>query len=156
MADVEQTVQIDASPERVYAMVSDLPRMPEWSPECTAVSWRGGATGPALGARFIGSNQHSWKRWRSEGEVTGYDPGHYFAFAISFGPVPIALWEYRLEPGPDGGCRLTEQFTDRRPTPVRMLGNRLIGERNELNRRGIETTLANLKDAAEADRHSGG
>lgn len=153
MADLEQTVRIDASPERVFAMVSDLPRMPEWSPECTAVSWRGEATGPAQGARFVGSNRHRWKRWVSEGEVTGYDPGRYFAFAISFGPVPVALWEYRLEPGPDGDCVLTEQWTDRRPGPARILGDRLIGDRIELNQRGIATTLENLKRAAEAEQH---
>jgi hypothetical protein len=152
VADLEQTVRIDASPERVYAMVSDLPRMPEWSPECTAVSWRGGATGPALGARFVGSNRQSWKRWMSEGEVTGYDPGRYFAFAIRFGPIPVALWEYVVEPAEGDGCALTERFTDRRPGPARVFGNLVTGERIELNRRGIATTLANLKSAAEAEQ----
>ena len=49
---VEVTKVIAATPERVYELVSDLPRMGEWSPENTGGSWIKGATGPAVGAKF--------------------------------------------------------------------------------------------------------
>ena len=31
------SVMIEASAERIYALVADLPRMGEWSPECRSV-----------------------------------------------------------------------------------------------------------------------
>ena len=48
---------ISASPERIYDLVSDLPRMGEWSPECERVEWTGGTTVAAEGARFVGHNR---------------------------------------------------------------------------------------------------
>jgi hypothetical protein len=51
-----EQIQINASPERVYALVADLTRMGEWSPECQRVEWDERATGPAEGATFTGYN----------------------------------------------------------------------------------------------------
>ena len=57
--DSEELV-INADPERLYQMVADLCRMGEWSPECQAVEWEDGATGPAEGARFVGHNRRHY------------------------------------------------------------------------------------------------
>ena len=38
----EASIEIQASPEAIYALVSDLPRMGEWSPECRGATWRRG------------------------------------------------------------------------------------------------------------------
>ena len=46
------TVHIDAPPEKVYAMVSDVTRMGEWSPETHTCRWIDGATGPAVAATW--------------------------------------------------------------------------------------------------------
>lgn len=51
------TVEIAAAPDKVYAMVSDITRMGEWSPECVSCRWAKGATGPAVGARFKATNR---------------------------------------------------------------------------------------------------
>lgn len=51
-APVSVTQEIAAAPERIWALVTDLPRMNEWSPENNGGEWSEGATGPALGARF--------------------------------------------------------------------------------------------------------
>jgi len=32
-------IVINATPERIYNLVADLPRMGEWSPECKRVDW---------------------------------------------------------------------------------------------------------------------
>lgn len=50
--------EIKASRERLWEMVSDVTRMGDWSPETTTAVWTGGATGPAVGAKFRGSNRH--------------------------------------------------------------------------------------------------
>ena len=52
-----KSVVIEAPAERIYALVADLPRMGEWSPECRQVQWLEGSSGPAEDARFVGHNQ---------------------------------------------------------------------------------------------------
>lgn len=153
---LERSVAIQAEPAEVYALVCDLPRMAEWSPECTRVAWKGGATGPVPGARFVGFNRSGPVRWLTQGVITEADPARGFAFAIHFGPIPVALWEYVITPSPAeadeniGGAVLTERWTDRRPAPLRVAMDRLFGPRSGINARGIEKTLAALKAAAES------
>ena len=58
-----ESIEIVAPAEVVWALVSDLTRMPEWSPETTKVEWTGGSTGPSVGATFKGSNRMGPRRW---------------------------------------------------------------------------------------------
>ena len=141
---------IAAPPERVWAMVADLTRMGEWSPETTGGSWRRGATGPAVGARFRGWNANGRHRWFTSTLVTRCEPGSCFEFAVSVGGLPIARWSYELEPT-EAGCRVTETFTDARGRIARTLGGPVSGvtDRPTHNRSGMEQTLANLAAAAE-------
>ena len=37
-------------------MVSDLPRIGEWSPECEGVTWEGDVTVPVESTTFVGHN----------------------------------------------------------------------------------------------------
>jgi len=48
------TVTMHASPERIWALVSDVTRIGRYSPETFEAEWLDGATGPAVGARFRG------------------------------------------------------------------------------------------------------
>ncbi len=108
-----QTVVIEAPPDRIYALVSDLPRMGEWSPECRRVEWLEGSTGPAEGARFIGHNQggpRGLMKWSRRGRVLSADPGREFAFVTEEGGREGTEWRYRLEPVA-GGTRVTESYT---------------------------------------------
>jgi uncharacterized protein YndB with AHSA1/START domain len=107
MADLTESIAIDAPAPTVYALVSDLPRMGEWSPECTRVTWTSGAVGPAVGARFVGHNRVGAIRWITFGRVVDADPGRRFAFSIHFGPIPISLWAYDFTPT-SSGCEITE------------------------------------------------
>ena len=43
---VSVSVDVAASPDVVWGLVSDLARMGDWSPECTGVRWAGAAPGP--------------------------------------------------------------------------------------------------------------
>lgn len=149
MPQLSESIRVDAPAGVVYALVSDLPRMGEWSPECTAVSWRGDSARAAVGARFTGRNRDGWKRWSTTGRVVRAEPGRAFAFDTSMGPVPMARWAYLIEPE-GSGCIVTEEWTDRRPAGLRSLLDLAFGVRRELNRANITMTLANLKAAAEA------
>ena len=148
MADLTDSIHVAAEPGAVYALISDLPRMGSWSPECTGLTGRGGVSAPVQGARFIGHNRHGRVRWSTFGEVVAAEPPHRFAFEVTVGPVPVARWEYTLD-ADDAGCTVTEQWTDRRPRPVRALLDATMGSRERTNIRGIRATLEALKSAAE-------
>jgi len=149
MTDVEVSEHIAAPPADLYAMVSDLPRMGEWSPENTGGRWaRGGK--PMVGATFRGTNRAGWRFWRTVVTVTAADPGQRFAFNVHWAAVPISTWEYTFAAEP-GGCVVTEAWTDRRPGWMRAVSNPVMGisDRAEHNRAGMEATLRALKAAAE-------
>ena len=147
---VSVTVMIKASAERVWAMVSDVTRMSEWSPEVQSCAWRGGARGPAVGARFTGRNQNGWHRWSTTCVVTVADPGREFAFRVSVLGATVADWSYRITPVADG-CDVTESTADLRWRVLKVGTVPFTGVRDRANhnRTGMEQTLARVKAAAE-------
>jgi len=112
---VERTIRAEAS--KLYALVSDLPRMGEWSPESTGGQWVNGAEGPVVGARFNGSNRKGWAKWNTDVLVTVADPGHRFSFDVNRGPLKISNWDYRFEQA-GGNTLVVETWTDRRAPVV--------------------------------------
>ena len=150
MPDVTVSKDVEAPPEVVWALVSDLSRMPEWSPENEGLEWLDGATEAAVGARFRGTNRNGSKSWKAVGKVTAFEPGRTLGFSITAGPFKVADWSYAIEPTA-GGCRLTESWTDRRSglfKPVARLATG-VDDRPSHNREGMETTLQRIADAAE-------
>ena len=150
----EVSTVVAASPEKVYALVADVTRMPEFSPEVTSVRWLDGATGPVAGARFEAVNTAaSGKSWKNRPVVTVADPGREFAFTRTETAAGTIAWRYRFEPV-DGGTRIVESYEVERP--VSRLGWLVIekvfrgGDRREALRAGMRTTLERLRVAAEA------
>lgn len=148
---VEVEERIDASPDELYGLISDLPGMGRWSPENRGGRWLGGATGPAVGARFRGANRDGWRRWSTRCTVIDAEPGRRFAFDVRFYGAPISRWTYVLEPDGDG-TRVVERWDDRRWGVMRSASKVVMGvpDRPGHNRAGMEATLAALKAAAEA------
>lgn len=105
----QATTHIDAPPEKIYEVVSDVRRMGEWSPECHHAEWIDGATGPAVGARFKGSNKHGAARWSTKPRVVTADEGREFAFVTTHLGKDMTKWSYRFEPAGDG-TTVTESF----------------------------------------------
>jgi Polyketide cyclase / dehydrase and lipid transport len=106
-----------ATPEQVWGLVSDVSRTGEWSPENTGGRWLGGATGPAEGARFQGSNRNGIFYWRTTAVVVAAVPGRRFAFDVSALGVPIARWDWTLAAAPVG-TTVSLDWTDRRTGPL--------------------------------------
>jgi hypothetical protein len=157
MADpVEVSTEIAASADEVYRLVSDLPRMGEWSPECERCVWLGDATGAAEGARFRGHNRLGWRRWTTTGTVATADPGRELTFDITVGPLAVARWSYRLEPLGERRSRLTESFVDRRHHAIGWLSGVASGvsDRTAHNATGMRETLDRIR--AEAERRAEG
>lgn len=151
---VSMTQHIEAAPEAVYALVSDLPRMGEWSPENTGGRWLGGAAAPAVGARFKGTNRNGARRWSTTCTVVEATPGEAFAFDVAAAGLAVARWRYRITPS-GTGCDVTETWTDRRNKLMDVLGGLGSGvtDRRTFTESSMRTTLERLKEAAEA--HTG-
>jgi uncharacterized protein YndB with AHSA1/START domain len=147
---ISRTVEIDAPAERVFALVSDLPGMGELSPENTGGRWLGGATAPAVGVRFRGSNRNGWRRWSTVVRVRTYDPPHRFAFDVDSVGLAVSRWSYDVAPRP-GGCTVTETWADRRGRAMDVIGLLASGvsDRASYTAQSIEHTLAALKARAE-------
>jgi len=143
--------EIAAPAEQVWAMVSDIRRMGEWSPENVGGEWIGGATGPAVGAKFRGRNRLGKRSWKTVAIVTACEPGRVFTFRVKAAGMKISDWSYAFE-ATDSGCRVTESWTDLRPGFLKPIVARVLGvkDRAAHNRAGMEQTLERLAAAAEA------
>lgn len=149
---VEVTRRMAASPERVWALITDVTRMGEWSPETTKCTWVGKVKGPQVGARFAGQNRNGRRRWATPCVVTESSPGRTFSFRVAVGPVKIATWTYDIAPTDGGGCIVTESTVNLENKVVAKLGDLLtnVDNRAEHNRATMEVTLARLAAAAES------
>ena len=148
---IEVSRDIAASPEAVYAAISDVTRMGEWSTECHACEWHDGVDGPAVGATFDGHNRNGDKEWTSQGKVIEADPGRAFAFECSMFDFHYSTWGYRIEPT-ENGCRVTEWSEDLRPESALEFSKKMSGieDRAERNRETISTTLERLAATLES------
>src|SRR4051794_15183555 len=147
------SVEIAASPERVYQLVSDITRMGEWSPECSRCTWTKGATGPIVGARFKARNKgNRGPAWFNTPIVRAADPGREFTFNRSGPGIGSYTWRYRFEPTAMG-TTLTESYDADPAVPKLMswLTEKWVGssDRDADLHAGMTTTLQRIKAAAE-------
>jgi uncharacterized protein YndB with AHSA1/START domain len=141
------SIEIRATPEVVWALVADITRMGEWSPECIRSVWENGAAGPAVGAHFHGYNRAGTFEWDVPGVVTDCEPGRLFAFAVPREASVTNRWRFELAPSA-GGTTLTESFD---APLINVEGSAANFEgRFEMLAKAIKTTIANIKRAAEA------
>ena len=147
----EVTVHMEAPPAAVWALVSDVTRIGEFSPETFEAEWTHGATGPEVGARFRGHVRRNGVGpvYWSPCTVTRCEPEREFEFAVGLDGRPINTWGYRLRPE-EGGTRVTEYF---RLTPawyLRAYWLALGRLRARTNERGMRTTLERMKAVVES------
>jgi hypothetical protein len=149
--EISRSIEVRATPEAAYDLVSDLPGMGALSPENVGGRWLGGATGPVAGARFRGRNRNGLHRWSTSVRVVTADPGREFAFDVSsYRFIPVSRRRYTFLPTADG-CTVTEGWQDRRPGWFKLPAGVATGvlDRESATGRSIEHTLASLKAALE-------
>lgn len=147
--EISASIEIDATPEQVWALVSDPTRMPEWSPQCRKSVVRGG--GPVrVGTRLLNVNRRGLLFWPTRSKIVEIVPERRFAFKIAENGT---VWSYDLEPTVTG-TRLTE--SRRAPHGVSDLSNFLtrhvLGGTESFEAEledGIRQTLERIKAAAE-------
>ncbi len=149
----EASVHIARSPEELFDLVSDVTRMGEWSPVCTACWWAEG-DGPRVGARFTGRNEVPERTWETTSEVVAAEPGREFAWVVAEPPTG-ARWGYTFE-AVEGGTKVTEAW-ELPPDGVAFFENVFgddadaqITTRSDAAAKGIAATLAAIKETAES------
>lgn len=88
-------VTIAATPDAVWTAVIDIDLPARFSEEFQGAEWADG--GPALGARFIGRNEHgAIGQWETESIVDVFDEGRSFGWSVTDVDDPGARWRYHL------------------------------------------------------------
>lgn len=146
----EVTVHIDAPPAEVWALVSDVTRIGEFSPETFEARWTRGSTGPEVGATFKGHVKRNGvgPTYWSPCVVTRCEPERVFEFSVGADTIAVNNWGYRLEPS-GTGTDVTEYFRLEPSLPVRIYWALLGRFRGRTNEDGMRTTLERMKGVLE-------
>lgn len=142
------SVSIAASPDAVYAHLTDLARLPELSPENVRCEFLDGAEAIEVGATFRGHNKAGDYEWHADCVVTVADPGRTFEFSVPPRFEHATTWRYDIEADGDG-CIVTESFDAPLLAMPDVYPGRIEG-RCAMLEAACATTLANLKAALEA------
>ncbi|MEQ6900868.1 SRPBCC family protein [Nocardioides sp. YIM 152588] len=150
---LEDTVDVDAAPATVWALVTDLPRMARWSPQVVRSKVWGRAVGQ--GAKFTNLNRRGYLFWPTNGKVVRFTPPSEhsvgeFGFRINENRT---IWSFTLEPTATG-----TRVIQRRETPDGISGVSMgltkaaLGGQDVFTdelRAGMRQTLERIKADAE-------
>ncbi len=145
------TLVINRPPLEVWSAIADITRMGEWSPECIAGRWKGGATAPVVGAEFEGDNiatlgKFTLKRWTTTSAVTACEPGACFEFSVE----GTTIWRYVFE-AVGSGTQVTETFSYEAKGLQGFVYGYLLARPRTMTK-GMQRTLQRLKTTLEATR----
>jgi uncharacterized protein YndB with AHSA1/START domain len=158
---VEVETYIEAPPERVWALVTDVNLPARFSEEFQEGQWLDGATEAAEGARFKGRNRHPAREheWETTSYVVACDPNRTFAWAVSDPDHPSASWRFTLEP--EGSGTRLRQWAQLGPGPSGLTPaieampdkeEKIIARRLDEHRKNMQATVDGVKALAEADQ----
>jgi uncharacterized protein YndB with AHSA1/START domain len=144
---LQAQIDINAPVSRVWKLVSDLERMPQWSPQCR---WTKALGGVRPGARTINVNRRGKLFWPTTSRITEMVPERKIAWRVNENNT---VWSYELEPT-EAGTRLVETRSAENGTKA--MSTFLVGKfmggvpsfENELVE-GMNDSLARIKAAAE-------
>ncbi len=157
-------IDIDAPPAIVWRHMSDIGFGAGFSEEFTGARWADGDDGPAVGARFLGSNTHpAIGEWEVPCFVDRCDEPTEFGWVTSDPDHPGARWRFEaasiagatrlrysvvLGPGPSGITAAIESMPDKEP--------RILARRIDEHRANMTRVVEGIKAAAEADATGAG
>ena len=99
---------IAATPAELWPYVSDIDLPARFSSEFRGAEWLDGATGPSLGARFRGTNEHPVVgRWQVECTIVEFEPERVIGWKVAGPDGAAAQWRFTLEPV-EGGTLVTQ------------------------------------------------
>jgi uncharacterized protein YndB with AHSA1/START domain len=145
---LQAEIEISAPVSKVWGLVSDLSRMPQWSPQCRVMK----LLGPLRpGTRTLNLNRSGMLFWPTTSVITEVVPDRKLAFRI---PLNTSVWTYELEPTATGTRLVETRHAENGVTAVSTavtraaLGGTDTFEKELLE--GMNQSLARIKAAAEA------
>lgn len=145
----EASIEIAATPLQVYALVSDLKRMGEWSPESTGGEWRDGGSGQ-VGDWFDGTNKSGDFEWTREVQVAEAEPGAAFTFVAGGIENNRTWWSYEMQPSGDGTILTERWWVVNKPPAWIDRTDEQFQQRAASTLGAIESTLQAIKATAES------
>ena len=157
---VEVSMRMDVPPEAVWDLVTDVSRVPEFSPEVVRAAWlEGGPQGPVIHARFAGTNKLADFEWTRVCTVVAAERPGVFAYTVGdrFDGSPSGTWTFECVPDGEGTI-VRQRFAH---APEGRSGTRLLAEqdpakaaaiietRRGILERGMKTTLEAIKNVLE-------
>ena len=144
------TIDVQAPPAAVWAVVSDLKRMGEWSPQCKKMIIRGGTVG--LGTKTININRRGPLVWPTTSKVVRFTPNQELGFRVAENHT---IWSYTITPK-DAGVTVTERREVNGSTTKvsSVLVDKLMGGTENFEaelKLGMAETLGKIKRAAESN-----
>jgi len=147
--ELRAEILIRATPPRVWQVLTDFHRMPEWSPELVKMVplKRGGLH---RGQWYLGINRRGAVVWPTRNVVSELEPGRTVAWDTR---TSGARWIYQLESEGDGTrLSLTRPVPDGSPLVARIFAGALLGgieaHDGELHE-GMTATLERFRSAVE-------
>lgn len=144
---LQAQIDINAPVAKVWALVSDFKRMPQWSPQCRWMK----PLGPVRpGTRTINLNRRGYSFWPTTSTILEVIPEQKLMFRVNTNGT---VWSYELESIPQG-TRLIE--TRHAENGVKAISNLLVNtfmggvpsfERELLD--GMNASLQSIRAAAE-------
>jgi uncharacterized protein YndB with AHSA1/START domain len=144
---LQTKIDIDAPVDKVWELITDTRRMPEWSPQCRMMK----AFGPLRqGTRTLNLNRRKRLYWTTTSTITELIPKRKFAFRVN---TNNTIWSYELEPTATGTRVVESRHAENGVKPasnfvVNMLFGGVPSFEDELVD-GMNASLARIKAAAE-------
>lgn len=140
-------VDINAPISKVWELISDLRRMPEWSPQCRWMK----PFGPVRqGTRTLNLNRRNRMFWPTTCTVVEIVPGRKLAFRVD---ANHTIWSYELEPAGEGTRVIESRHAENGVTAFSNLSVKaLFGGTDNFEQElvdGMNATLARIKAVAE-------
>lgn len=155
---VTVSADIAASPGDLWPIITDINLPARFSGEFQGASWTPPFTGPELGARFEGTNQHpAIGEWTVPCVVSVFEPERAFGWDPGGPDARFTEWRFTLEPhgdtttltftaqmgfGPSGLTPAIEAMPDRE--------EQIVDRRLEEWRTNMTATVEGIKQLAEA------
>jgi uncharacterized protein YndB with AHSA1/START domain len=151
------SIHVDASPDRVWAVVGDLGTSADWAGSGQVLSIRQTSDGPVGVGTVYEAQEKIGAKFKSLSKITGYEPNKQISWVSAPTPMKNApnerwhLWTVTLTPE-DGGTRVTQDVHAARAAfPMRifqLIGLLTSGGTGVIDR-GMDRTLQNIKERAE-------
>ncbi|MGO9925842.1 MAG: SRPBCC family protein [Mycobacterium sp.] len=144
---LQAQVDINAPASKVWALISDFRRMPEWSPQCRWMK----PFGPLRqGTRTLNFNRRNRMFWPTTCTLVEVIPEKKLAFRVN---ANRSIWSYELEPNGEGTRVVESRHAENGVSTFSNLTvNALFGGTANFERElvdGMNASLANIKAAAE-------